>query len=380
MAARSFPEFSDGNVEIHFSSAGENYVLALHSSWFKASLSERWSGGDENTMVNGKNHWVYELRFGKESSEGTLVHKQSAEQPTDTELCVGRDAVPPPRLPVEQLLIDVERHYLVTTLQDMLCTLYHLPPTFSPGRPGSFGVRPEVVALCDTAQYYGCDLVVRPYIENHLAQDQTQFSEDCHKNPLIMLEFAIAVRSGWIFMEAATHIIGWDEEQYEEASEELEKLSVDGLLDRKRAEFKTLLESHEYRLLRLGPCKKKPHRSHHSYMAVSCFRDWLNRRINIGDGSHLGPSYASLYREIGTTPMEDFKPSLEHHMRKANADVLDVTLKDMRPDMELILKRAQDIVRPLLKNEARWQDEYDKPFRPLTCMTIDEKELPWVQK
>ena len=181
-------------------------------------------------------------------------------------------------------------------------------------------------------------------------------------------------------MEAVTHIIGWDEEEYEEAIEKLEELGVIGLLDRKRAEFIALLQTHEYRLLRLDPRKNERYRNHHSYMAVSCFRQWLNERISDGDGSGLEPSYASLYREIGNAPMEDFKPSLQHHKRKANADVLNSTLKAMRPDMKLILKRAQDIVRPLLKNEARRQDEGHDTRRPLTCMKIGEEELPWVQK
>lgn len=47
-----FPRFEDGDVEIRFTQQNEepyflhSYVLALHSPWFKASLSERWSPGE----------------------------------------------------------------------------------------------------------------------------------------------------------------------------------------------------------------------------------------------------------------------------------------------------------------------------------------------
>lgn len=46
----TFPQFADGDVEIRFTQSEESYVLhsyvlALHSSWFKASLSERWNQG-----------------------------------------------------------------------------------------------------------------------------------------------------------------------------------------------------------------------------------------------------------------------------------------------------------------------------------------------
>lgn len=46
-----FPRFADGDVEIRFTHKNEeayvlhSYVLALHSDWFKASLSERWNQG-----------------------------------------------------------------------------------------------------------------------------------------------------------------------------------------------------------------------------------------------------------------------------------------------------------------------------------------------
>lgn len=44
----TFPQFSDGNVEIYFTSDEKyvlhSFVLALHSAWFKVSLSERWNG------------------------------------------------------------------------------------------------------------------------------------------------------------------------------------------------------------------------------------------------------------------------------------------------------------------------------------------------
>lgn len=45
-----FPRFEDGDVEIRFNSVDEPYilhswVLALHSPWFKASLSDRWRSG-----------------------------------------------------------------------------------------------------------------------------------------------------------------------------------------------------------------------------------------------------------------------------------------------------------------------------------------------
>lgn len=46
MASYTFPQSSDGDVEIYFSEQTvstnrTSHVLALHSSWFKVNLSER---------------------------------------------------------------------------------------------------------------------------------------------------------------------------------------------------------------------------------------------------------------------------------------------------------------------------------------------------
>jgi hypothetical protein len=87
MATEKALQFSDGNVEIRFSTTDEKYVLhshvlALHSPWFKACLSERWSPGSDSTTANGKNAWEFELRFDKGSELGMLSRKSSAENST----------------------------------------------------------------------------------------------------------------------------------------------------------------------------------------------------------------------------------------------------------------------------------------------------------
>lgn len=86
----NFPAFSDGNVHIRLSQNDDvgfivhSSILALHSSWFESSLSERWTGAPEGDFINGaKHHYKYELRFENGSSLGMLV---SAGSNTDTEL------------------------------------------------------------------------------------------------------------------------------------------------------------------------------------------------------------------------------------------------------------------------------------------------------
>ena len=67
------PGHEDGDVEICLSRKPEDrfvvhsVVLALHSSYFKASLSGRWAGGNHGLAEEGRIKWKYQLRF----DEGT---------------------------------------------------------------------------------------------------------------------------------------------------------------------------------------------------------------------------------------------------------------------------------------------------------------------
>ena len=64
-----FPIFGDGDVEICLSRKPEDrfvlhsVVLGLHSSFFKASISERWSARQDNATSGDPIKWRYQLLF-----------------------------------------------------------------------------------------------------------------------------------------------------------------------------------------------------------------------------------------------------------------------------------------------------------------------------
>lgn len=45
----------------------------LHSPFFKASLSERWSGQKNDTISSGPIKWRYQLRFGEDDEKSRVV-------------------------------------------------------------------------------------------------------------------------------------------------------------------------------------------------------------------------------------------------------------------------------------------------------------------
>lgn len=82
---RVFPQYSDGDVEIHLTGDKNDtlvlhsYVLALHSSWFKAALSDQWTTVFL-TDASNRQRWVYELRFDQDSPLGMLMPVNGTEE------------------------------------------------------------------------------------------------------------------------------------------------------------------------------------------------------------------------------------------------------------------------------------------------------------
>ena len=64
-----FPVFQDGDVEICLSRKPEDrfvlhsVVLGLHSLFFKVSISERWSGRNDDPAPDDAIKWRYQLLF-----------------------------------------------------------------------------------------------------------------------------------------------------------------------------------------------------------------------------------------------------------------------------------------------------------------------------
>ncbi len=78
-----FPVFRDGDVEICLSRKPEDrfvlhsVVLGLHSPFFKVSISERWSGRNDDATSGDPIKWRYQLLFeeGVNDEEAPLLAK-----------------------------------------------------------------------------------------------------------------------------------------------------------------------------------------------------------------------------------------------------------------------------------------------------------------
>lgn len=76
-----FPVFQDGDVEVCLSRKPEDrfvlhsFVLGLHSPFFKASISERWSRGDDDATSGALIKWRYQLLFEEGMDDDPILAK-----------------------------------------------------------------------------------------------------------------------------------------------------------------------------------------------------------------------------------------------------------------------------------------------------------------
>lgn len=284
MASNCFPQFSDGNVEIHFTASEEDekYVLhswqlSLHSPWFKASLSERWKVDRPCDTADGKHRWIYELRFDKDSDEATLVQKASQDampHNDDSEMMICDPGFSCSVMkPMTSLLQD--RIRVLKAHQDMFKAIYHVETFF---RSCCVNHRKlALMKLAEVAQMYGCEDITKLPIENNVQKHKFQFELRCADDPVDMIGFALAVKSKWVFCEAATHLLGRSDRFFENVQDEMEDLEVAEWLVQHRTKFRDTLCRYELQLFRL-----EAEDGYYANAAVNFFRHWLTEQLKSG--------------------------------------------------------------------------------------------------
>ena len=269
--------------------------------------------------------------------------------------------------------LNTQRIAKVTAHQDMLSTLYHIQPAFS---HSSFeSARNSILQLADIAGLYGCEHVIKLHVENHLHLYRTEVLDICASSPVSMLELAVAVKSEWIYMEAATNLLGQSNVSFDEAQARLSELKVADDFNKKRSEFSASLRSCELEMFCIRPTSLA---SWVCPTVVGFFRHWLSDELHLGEGSGLCLGYARVYRTIA----EGKLPSKARCLTYLSSTFGDSA--DIYPTFEANLKRvftfAADIIQPILVDLTRRQEKPKNVHQSLLFMSIGDDELPWVRE
>lgn len=396
MAVSGFPLCGDGDVEIRLSSNPKDklvlnsHTLTLHSTWFKASLSERWNGGDmASTSVfgsgnsgardSGKHYWVYELRFEKDSALGVLTRKVDARSSEDTELfsaqplqTVGATAL--------ALILHAERLACIKAHRNLFAIPYWADLQLDDGDLDR--AIASIKKLTSVADLYGCTHLPKRDVEIQLSKFRDEVLDRCTTDPVAMLDLAMTVKTGWIFMEAAMAVIGSDKLAYLEMQQGIVDLGIYELFSRKRNELVEKLRAVEHELLIMQDIRAT---GWGNKLALSFFRDWLSQQLQAGHGSSLRPLYTRVYHDMIGNEFWDPSPSRQQMLADFCGEMgINPTL--MPGDLMLFVKQvfitARTSVLPLIKDNRKIHNTriFNGPFKNVSIIGVSEEELPWVTK
>ncbi|TKA66949.1 hypothetical protein B0A49_04666 [Cryomyces minteri] len=363
----SFPQFSDGDVNIRLSSSDKDvfkvhsFVLALHSSFFKASLSDRWSA--KTPSVGGKAEWSYELRF-TEDRDGILVRQDSCSNTTDS-LLYSKDEDDP------VMRAGVAAH------RQLLGVFYHNKPSLPTS--SYVAAEPAIEQLLATADMYDCSRVVLPYIEGHLS---TFINELLAIDYFTMLGLAVKFRCGWLFKEALCHNLGRSDRTFWGQKELYKSLGIGRLVLRKRDDFVAKLKNVERSLLAIAKPQTAmtpmPQDDACQALAVAYFRDWLLRKIGKGEGSGLRPFYFKVYGRITLRSVSNAERvnAFIEKMQLTPDGVPDEVSARVMDYLNEIIDEAATILEPIM--DIQLLRKLPRPAgSSLVFMEIKDDELPW---
>ncbi|KAK4560866.1 hypothetical protein LTR86_005446 [Recurvomyces mirabilis] len=219
--------------------------------------------------------------------------------------------------------------------------MYHCIP---PMNFDHFGLATDPIKkLVEVAMKYGCEQVIKLSNENLLNSFRTEIYQECAESRVAMLKFAVELKRGWVFQEAATNLLG---------------------------------RNYELSLLRIRDVQ-----TYLSQERINFFRDWLCQALDQNLGAGLAPGYAKVYHSISSIKYFNAQQRKEAARTYSNrVDLANTHGERFVAYAVSVFNQAAAIMKPILKDNTRRQSTKSDAFRALTFMTIRNDELPWVEK
>ena len=257
--------------------------------------------------------------------------------------------------------------------------MYHVLPAHN--YPTFQCTKSSVFELASVARIYGCQHVVKPQLENRLNAHRIETLDFCAQDPLAMLGFAIDVKLGWIFKEAAANLLGRHNGEYNKPHPKHEELNIADLFDAKRAQKHSKLRDCDFELLCILYPVTGPGCEHIAHAAMSFYRQWLIKSLRDRKWSPMKMGYAKPYRAIANG--SDWVKEFEN--QRLIRDYLNETKAILDPvsvisGVQKVFVRASEIAKPILKDVTLRQRLHTPESHELLFMGIEDEELPWTKK
>ncbi len=272
------------------------------------------------------------------------------------------------------------RQTVIDAHKQLFALLYHLPLSIS--NTDFLEARTPLEALVTVADMYGCFAIAEHQVNNHLLHFRANrgLYDECWKNIQQMLDFAVKVRSAWIYKQVMVHILN-SPDPSKLLGSDLGLFKGIFLVKSKRealiGEIKTVNQDI---LLRTGYKQGEGADETPTVMlARAYFRDWFSQKVSKHQCPPLQRGYAKVYRLIRAemTPPE-FK--VEKWLKQAGQSEK-IKIDDFMHELQECFTSAGELIKPLMANPNEVNENYgpdaDSFEAPLVCIPFSDYELPW---
>ncbi|KAL8880702.1 MAG: hypothetical protein Q9198_001938 [Flavoplaca austrocitrina] len=382
-SSNHFPVLDAGDIEIWLTRKPKDrlllhsVVLSLHSKWFNASLSERWTGGSSKSLDHVAK-WRYELEFEDEKT-ATLVKGSdslhtvtSLSADTTDDLYFNSNGFSSAHLDKKQ------RKHRVNLVKAYRCyfgAVFHLPIDYdydSSKWSFEFRVRDFIAMIVEIGDFYdGLQFLTGP-VENLLKTFVVEYPFNLSSCLKILPQMSLKLRSGWLFKEVVCELAG---QHYCNDGELRNHLPPEmaSLVLKKWAWYRQMMRDLNNEILTLeNPDYDVGEDPDVIQIASSWYRQFIFMRLfKCQEEIWFGIPYK--YRTLVVCiPSIDYDTELRHYYFKSQNQRSSVygLLRSM-------LDKASQKIRHSFGNDSAWfQDDFDRLKSP-KCITVHDEELPW---
>ncbi|KAL9035091.1 MAG: hypothetical protein Q9180_005042, partial [Flavoplaca navasiana] len=364
-----FPAFDDGDVEIRLTRQPQHrfvlhsFVLGLHSAFFKASLNQRWSGGE--TDGNDSIKWRYELAFDGDGM-GLLCKQTSNDGPEV--LFFRQNLTPPISVPKKKLAARLE---IVEAHVQYLKAIYYVP--FSICSTSSGDSPQQISRLVTTGDLYNNVKPLRVHVECFVNGNLDAVRQSLQGHGPDWLQIAMKLEITWLFKEIISRACVNSGMSDQQVIKDFTS-AMGSLILQKREALRNMLTEIDMKLLMF----KSPSGYSASHdVAVLEVRERISKHLRI---RQRGPwsKYARAYSDIGFY-LNDYRDAVGDSAwdSKEQDEIYSTLDKIQRKVFEIIGPLYDDGLDALCKKREIEGNNFIVPDIDYRCIEVLDGDLPW---
>ncbi|KAF2146880.1 uncharacterized protein K452DRAFT_337188 [Aplosporella prunicola CBS 121167] len=265
-----------------------------------------------------------------------------------------------------------ERRYVVEAHRRLLAIFYHKHPDFPFGKPEK--MVQEIRTLVGIADHYGSTQIINVYM-GRLRLDAAAldvFAQD----PINLMKMSLTMKSDWMFREATIYLVSLPEAYWKEVVLHIDQPWVARYLEKKRIEFKNMLQDIDMKLLRFT-IDPKPDSAVFERLAEAYFRSIVAKHLNAHAGSECGKNYAAIYRNIQSQKFVEVNP---FHKYCKDFGMPKWMMDNAHTSLRQLHQKAAAIIEPILVDRTaakRGSREPENMKLPLAFIEVADQDILW---